>query len=71
MNQPHLPTRQPGEIIGKRYRLGESLGRGAFAEVFVATDLVVERSLGLGHAPIVSCRPMWLVRRSATGCSSD
>ncbi len=47
MNQPNLPTRQPGEIIGKRYKLGESLGRGAFAEVFVATDLVLERQVAV------------------------
>jgi serine/threonine-protein kinase len=41
----HLP--QPGDLIGERYKLVESLGRGAMGQVFVAENLAINRQVAV------------------------
>lgn len=38
---------RPGEIVGRRYRLGSVLGRGAGGEVFVARDELLDREVAV------------------------
>jgi len=39
--------RNPGDVIHDRYRVEECVGRGSFAEVHRATDLILERDVAL------------------------